>query len=154
MKDICTDLYYEDLEVGDSLATATRTICEADIMQFAGLTGDFFEIHTSETYAAQSHFGGRVAHGLLVLSVANGLYTRLGYFYKTGLALLGLNGWRFVNPVRMGDTIRLRLTLMEKRETKHAARGIFTWNYEVFNQRDELCAHGQVVRMMARQNVG
>ena len=149
MKEICTDLYYEDVQPGDTLTTATRTVTESDVMQFAGLTGDYFEIHTSATYAAQSLFGERVAHGLLLLSVANGLYTRLGYFYKTGLALLGLDDWRFSTPVKLGDTIRLRMTLAEKRLTSKPGRGIFRWRYELLNQSDQVCAQGDVTRLIA-----
>ena len=86
MKKLNTDLYYEDIETGDEFITATRTISEADVMLFAGLTGDYNELHTSASFAKKNVYGERIVHGMLTLSMANGLYMRLNHFSNSTIA--------------------------------------------------------------------
>ena len=148
MKIIARDLYYEDIEVGDEFETATRTISEADVMQFAGLTGDFNELHTSRTFATDhTSFGERIAHGMLTLAIANGLYMCLGYFNNSTVAFLGIQDWKFLKPVFLGDTVRVRLTLKDKRLTKKGDRGVIYWQTDVINQSDEIIASGVMAKM-------
>ncbi len=140
------ELFYEDVEVGDVFVTASRTITDTDVIQFAGLTGDLNELHTSNTYAAKTAYKERIAHGMLTLAIANGLYTRLGFFLNS--VFLEIKNWRFLKPVRINDTVQLKMTLTEKRPTKNPEHGIFIWKYELFNQKDEMVAEGILVRMM------
>ena len=131
-------LYYEDFEPGMTFETPGRTVTEADIVNFAGVSGDFYSLHTDEEYAAKTMFGGRIAHGLLVISIVTGLWFRLGVFEGTLLALYGIDRLRFIKPVRPGDTIRARITVVEKREKEKG--GLVTLRNEVYNQRGELVA--------------
>lgn len=140
---------YEDVDVGDEFISPSRTIGESDVFQFAGITGDFNELHTSEMFAESSSYGTRIVHGMLTLSIANGLYVRIGIFKNS--VFLGIDHWKFLKPVKIGDTIRLRLLIEDKRETKEGKRGIIGMRYEVLNQRDESVAEGLLRRMDDRR---
>lgn len=109
--------WYEDLAIGRRGRSASRTITEADVGTFAGLTGDNAELHTSETYAAESLFGGRIAHGMLNLVIAHGLMVRAGYMDGTGVALLGWDELRFTAPVHIGDTVTAEWETVALRES-------------------------------------
>ena len=91
---------YADLHVGMSFRSPGRTITDADLVAFSGLTGDYSELHTSEVYAKSSQFGRRVAHGMLGLAYAHGLmWPRTGELRETAIAFLGINDWKFVGPI-------------------------------------------------------
>lgn len=131
-------LYYEDFETGMTFETPGRTVTEADIINFAGVSGDFYSLHTDEEYASRTIFRGRIAHGLLVVSIVTGLWFRLGLFEGTLIALYGIDRLRFIKPVRPGDTIRARVTVVDKTEKEKG--GLVTLRNEVYNQRGELVA--------------
>jgi len=133
-------LYYEEFEPGDQVESVGRTITEADIVNFASLSGDWNLIHTDAHYATQQHFGQRIAHGLLVLSVASGLAVRLGFMEDTVVAFMGL-AWQFRRPVFIGDTVRIRVTIQSK-EIKRRVGGVVVFRVEVLNQKDEVCQRG------------
>ena len=139
--------YYDDLEIGDEFISRTRTISEADVMEFANLTGDFTEIHVSEQVAQKSMFKGRIAHGMLVLCMVNGMYVRT--LEIAGSVFLGIDGWKQPKPVRLGDTIHLKMTIEGKRLTSKGDKGILDMKYEVINQNDEVAASGIFHRMCA-----
>ncbi|MCZ6842467.1 MAG: MaoC/PaaZ C-terminal domain-containing protein [SAR324 cluster bacterium] len=143
-------LFYEEFEIDRELLTQARTITEADIVAFAGLSGDYNLVHTDETFAASTPFGTRIAHGPLGLSVAIGLLSRLNVLDDTALALLEL-GWQFKAPIRIGDTVRVRAKAIEKRETRHAERGIVKLRLEVINQQDETVQEGTMTVMLRRR---
>lgn len=143
-------LFYEDLAVGQEFRSHGRTVTEADIMAFAGVSGDFNQLHTDAEFAAQTPFGSRVAHGLLILAMVSGLKQRLALFDGTTLAFLGLK-WDFKGAVKPGDTIHLLLTISDKRETKRPDRGIVTQSIQVFNQRGEVVQVGEHVLMLQRR---
>ena len=107
-------LYFEDFELGQEFITRSRTITEADVVAFAGLSGDFNPLHTDEEFAKKTVFGTRIAHGLLGLSIASGLINQLGIAEKTVMAFLGLN-WTFKAALKFGDTISVRQRVLEKR---------------------------------------
>ncbi|MEA4849386.1 MAG: MaoC/PaaZ C-terminal domain-containing protein [Clostridiaceae bacterium] len=153
MKKFNTDLYYGDIEVGDEFITATRTISEADVMLFAGLTGDYNELHTSASFAEKNAYGERIAHGMLTLAMANGLYMRLNHFNNSTIANLGIKDWKFTKAVKFGDTIYTRIVLMEKSLTSNPARGIINWHVDVCNQNDEVVATGTWVKMLTNRQV-
>ncbi len=144
------DLYLEDLEVGQVFESAGRTITNYDVMTYAGLTGDFNELHTNDEYAAETPFGRRIAHGLLISAIASGLTQRLGIFNRSSLALLDFQ-WQFKAPVFIGDTIRFLLTIEDKRETSKGDRGVVTRRYEILNQKDDVVQVGKLVVMMAKK---
>ncbi len=134
-------LFYEDFNVGDHIETMARTVTEADIVNFAGLSGDFYRLHTDEEYAKTTMFGTRIAHGLLVLSIATGLAMRLGFMEGTVEAFMGLE-WQFRRPVFIGDTVRVRLEVAEKKPMARLGGGLVTFRVRVLNQKDEVVQRG------------
>lgn len=134
-------LYFEEFALGDSVTSAGRTITEADVVNFAALSGDWNAIHTDAVYAAQGMFGERIAHGLLGLSVASGLSVRLGFMEGTVIAFMGLE-WKFRAPIKIGDTIHMRAEVAQLKPMPRLGGGIVTFNVEVLNQRDEVTQRG------------
>ena len=129
--------YYEDFELNAESTTPGRTITEADIVNFAGLTGDWYELHTNVEYAAKTQFGQRIAHGALIFSISTALNVRVMPPGNTLIAFYGVEKLRFVKPTFIGDTIYCRNTVIEKRE-KNAASGVVGSLCEVVNQRGEV----------------
>lgn len=131
------DHRWEALSVGDTIESPGMTITDAHLVQWAGLTGDIVSLHLDDVYAAQTPFGQRVGHGPLTLSLALGLLTQTGYFSNVA-AWLGLEAVRATRPVLIGDTIRARAELVSARTTSKPANGIWTFDYTVSNQHDEI----------------
>ena len=127
--------YFEELEIGETLHTHRRTVSEADISNFSGVSGDFFYAHADSIAAEQSMFGKRVAHGYFILSAAAGLFVDPAP--GPVLANLGLDDLRFVKPVYPGDTIRVILTVRSKSLKEGEGNGVVYWNVRVLNQSDE-----------------
>ena len=144
-------LHYEDVEVGFRFETPRRTVTEADLVAFAGVSGDFNPLHTDELFAASSIYGGRIAHGALVLSLATGLRQRTGLFDGTLMGLLEIRAWRFAVPVRIGDTIRVACEIVELRETSNPDRGIMVQRVDVLNQDDVVVQSGELVMLLRRR---
>ncbi|HEY4620058.1 MAG TPA: MaoC/PaaZ C-terminal domain-containing protein [Gaiellaceae bacterium] len=144
-------LYFEDVEVGFRFETPSRTVTEADLVAFAGVSGDFNPLHTDAVFAAGSIFGGRIAHGALVLSLATGLRQRVGLFDGTLMGLLEIRSWRFVTPVRIGDTIRVVTEVVELRPTSKPDRGVMVQRVEVWNQDDAVVQTGELVALLRRR---
>lgn len=145
-------LYFEDMEVGQKFVTKGRTVTETDIVNFAGLSGDFNRLHTDAEWAKNAQFGARVAHGLLGLAIATGLSQQLGHTSGTVVAFLGMS-WRLVKPIYIGDTIHEEQTVMEKRVSKKG-QGIVTLHCEIKNQRGEVVQEGERTIMLARKQEG
>lgn len=143
-------LHYEDFEPGLELQAGARTITEADVVAFAGLSGDYNALHTDAEFAGEGPFGERIAHGLLGLSVASGLMTQTGALNGTAIAFLGLE-WRFRAPVRFGDTVRLQLRVAGRRETSRPDRGIVELALSLTNQHDEIVQEGVKTIMVRRR---
>ena len=133
--------YFEEFEIGDTIDSAARTITESDVMCFAGLSGDYNELHTNAEYAKQTMFGERIAHGLLGLSIVSGLSSRIGFGEGTVQAFTGLE-WKFRAPVMFGDTIRARFKVKRKKEMARLGGGFVVLDVEVFNQDDETVQKG------------
>ena len=144
-------LSFEDVDVGFRFETAARTVTEADLVAFAGISGDFNPLHTDAAFAAGTIYGERIAHGALVLSLATGLRQRAGLFDGTLLGLVEIRGWRFVAPVRIGDTIRVRNEVRELRPTSKPDRGIMVQRVEVVNQADDVVNDGELVLLVKRR---
>jgi acyl dehydratase len=144
-------LFYDDLQVGQAWTSGARTITEADVVAFAGISGDFNPIHVDAEHAAAGAFGERIAHGALVLAVATGLRQQQGTFRGSLKAWLGMREWRFSAPVRFGDTLHVRTEVASMRETKDPSAGLVEQAVSVRNQRDEEVAGGVFVTLMHRR---
>ena len=134
-------LRFEQVEPGLAYGTGGITVTEAHILGFAGLTGDFFDIHMDDDYARALGYPGRVAHGLLGLALCDGLKNRASVRFAAIVSL----GWRwsFTGPILAGDRIAARITVLSKRPTRNPARGILTLGFELLNQRGEVVQKGE-----------
>ena len=146
--------YFEDLEMGHSLLTHRRTVSEADIVNFGGVSGDYFYMHFDEIAAKDTQFGQRIAHGYFVLSAAAGLFVSPAP--GPVLANYGLDNLRFVAPVAIGDTIRARLTCKRKVDRNRSdeqgrGQGVVAWDVQVTNQRDELVASYDILTLVLKR---
>ncbi|MCP4143459.1 MAG: dehydratase [Chloroflexi bacterium] len=135
-------LYFEEFEVGQKMISPGRTVTESDVVGFAGLSGDFNQIHTDAAYAENSPFGARVAHGLLGLSIASGLALRTGVLEGTVMAFREINSWKFVKPVYLGDTIHVVMEIVTTKAMKRLGGGKVELNFDVKNQKDETVMKG------------
>jgi acyl dehydratase len=134
-------LYFEEFEVGQEIQTSARTITETDIVNFAGLSGDFNFIHTNADAAQQTPFGARVAHGMLVASIATGLAVQQGFIDGTTLAFRELT-WRFTKPVFIGDTVHVVVKITETKPMTRLDGGLVTFDARVLNQAGEVVHKG------------
>ncbi len=134
-------LFFEEFEGSENWTTPHRTITEADIVAFAGMTGDYNPLHTNEEFAKKTQFGGRILHGPAVFAIATGLESRLGIKEGTAIAFLGMT-WDLKAPVRIGDTIHVHQRVDSKRLTSNPSRGIVNFWVEVRNQKAEICQEG------------
>ncbi len=142
--------YFEELRVGQRFDTGSRTLTEQDVSKFAELSGDFYPLHMDEAYARTTIFKGRVVHGMLGLSAASGLAVQTGIFDRTLLAFQEM-GWRFLRPVRIGDSVTVRMEVADKRETHHADRGVIRFAVRVENQRGEAVQEGDWSVVIAKR---
>ena len=127
-------LYFEEFEVGQHLTTAGRTITEADVVNFAGVSADYNSIHTDAQFSADSFYEQRVAHGLLVLSIASGLAMRTGFMEGTVIAWRDIRDWRFSLPVFIGDTIQVDLEVTEIKAMPRLGGGRVNLAVKINNQ--------------------
>ena len=127
-------MYFEEFFIGQRIISAGRTVSESDIITFAGLSGDFNQIHTDAVYAAQTPFGQRVAHGLLGLSIASGLVVQTGMMEGTILAFREINEWKFIQPIHIGDTIHVEVEVLETKEIRRLGGGAIVISLDVKNQ--------------------
>ncbi len=141
-------LYFEEIEVGQVMATRGRTITEADIVQFAGLTGDYNPMHTDAEYMKKSVFGQRIAHGMLTLSYAVGQTYQLGFMEQTVIAFRGLE-MKFSLPVFIGDTLHVELVVREKKEARRMGGGLVTADVKIVNQEGKTVQSGEWTLIMA-----
>ncbi|HTJ94167.1 MAG TPA: MaoC/PaaZ C-terminal domain-containing protein [Pararobbsia sp.] len=137
---------FNDFEIGDSYQTSGVTVTEAHVVGFAGLSGDLFDVHMDDEFAQAAGFPGRIAHGLLGLSLADGLKTRCAVRLK-GIATLSWN-WSFRAPLLIGDRIHVNVRIHAKRVTKRTDRGIVTLAMQVMNQRKEVVQDGETLLLV------
>lgn len=140
-------LHYEDFAVGYSMKTIGRTITETDIVNFAGLSGDFNRIHTDAVYAAKDSFGQRVAHGMLVQSIATGLAVQSGIMEGTVLAFRELT-CKFSLPIFIGDTVHVVLEVIDKKLFRRLGGGNIVIKYAVMNQDEKAVQRGEWVMLI------
>ncbi len=143
-------LTFEQFEVGKTFISQSRTVTEADVVAFAGLSGDFNPLHTDALFASETPFGERIAHGMLIASMATGMSNWTGVFEGTTIALME-QVIRYKGAVKLGDTIHLELTVAAKKETSKSDRGVVTFDTQVINQEGTMVIEGQWVLMMRRE---
>lgn len=148
--------YFEDLEVGSTYLSPGRTVTETDIVIFAGLSADYNMLHTDAEYSKNTVFGERIAHGLLGLAIASGLFTRTELnrrLKETVIAMLGINSWRFTAPIKIGDTVHLEIEITSKKETSKPDRGVVAFKRRLINQRGEVVQEGEIPLMIKRKKI-
>ncbi|MEM1578080.1 MAG: MaoC/PaaZ C-terminal domain-containing protein [Archaeoglobaceae archaeon] len=128
-------MFFEDFLIGAKFETAARTVTEADIVNFAGISGDWNRIHVDEEFAKKTRFGKRIAHGLLTLTIVSGLTTRLKLTEDSLIAFYGIDKLRFTNPVFIGDTIKA-IVEVDGKEDK-GEYGVVAFKITAVNQRNE-----------------
>lgn len=148
--------YFEDMKIGDKCISVGRTITEADIVNFAGISGDYNILHTDAEFAKNSIAGQRIAHGLLAMVVASGLYTRTFY----GMAMTGtltafteVRSWKFKKPVLIGDTIHVQAEITEKIDARpERSSGKVVMKRTILNQKNEVVQEGEYVLLIKKRN--
>jgi acyl dehydratase len=146
-----TGIWFDDAELGMRFDSPGRTITEADLVNFSGLSGDYSELHTDAELMKESQFGQRIAHGALILSIMTGLRSRNGTFQGTTIAFAEIRNWKFLAPVFIGDTIRVVSEISELRKTSKPDRGVIVHHVKVLTQRDTVTQEGELVTMIKRR---
>ena len=142
-------LTFEQFNPGDAFTSQARTVTEADVVNFAGLSGDFNPLHTDEEFGKATPFGTRIAHGMLVAAMATGMANWTGVFEGTTIALME-QVIQYKGAVKFGDTVHLELRVAEKKETSKPDRGIVVFAMQVCNQDDRAVIEGRWTLMMKR----
>lgn len=142
MVDMRRGMYFEEFEVGMSFTSPGRTITESDIVSFAGLSGDFTQIHTDMEFSKQTVMGERVAHGLLGLAIVSGLAVRTGVLEGTVLAFREIVDWKFVKPIFIGDTVHVYQEIIEVKPLPRLGGGAVNIELRLINQQDEVVMKG------------
>lgn len=152
MGDAVRGLYFEEFSPGQTIITPARTITETDVVNFAGLSGDFNALHTDEEFARQTPYGKRIAHGMLGLSVATGLAARHGFIEGTALAFREVS-WKFSAPVFIGDTIHLEAEVIELSPMPKLGGGLVVLKALMINQNGKTVQKGEWRVLMKSKSV-
>jgi acyl dehydratase len=129
--------YGDEFKIGDIYKTPAITMTETHVVNWAGLTMDFYPLHMDKEYAAKTPFGERLVHGPLIFGIAVGLVSMAGIGGVAAIAWLGTDNMRMLQPVKIGDTVRVEVEVIKQRKTRKPEQGIQVWRYTVKNQRDE-----------------
>jgi acyl dehydratase len=144
-------LYFEEFKVGQVFYSTARTITETDIVMFAGLSGDYNQIHTDVEYCKTTPFGQRIAHGLLVMSIASGLIAQSGFLDGTVISFREIKDWKFVKTTFIGDTVHVITKVIETKSLKRVGGGLIVISLDVRNQNDETLMKGKWTALMANK---
>jgi acyl dehydratase len=139
--------YFDDYKLGERFITPARTITETDVVIYAGLSGDYNQLHVDAEFAARTPFGQRIAHGTLVAGIVNGLWCRLGLNDGSAIGLLETKT-KFQRPVFFGDTVHGEISVTELKQTSKPGRGIVRYKIDTVNQKGEICQEGEFVAMV------
>ncbi|MCP5094778.1 MAG: dehydratase [Chloroflexi bacterium] len=142
-------LTFDEFEIGHIYESQGRTVTEADVVTFAGLSGDFNPLHTNAEFSKKTPFGERIAHGMLVVAMSTGMANWTGIFEGTTLALME-QIIRYKGAVKFGDTVHLQLEVIEKKESSKPGRGVVRFATRVLNQADEVVVDGEWTLLMVR----
>ena len=148
-----SEKHFDDYQVGEVIPAPSRTITETDVVNFAGLAADYHPLHVDEEFARKSQFGQRIAHGMLSFVVMSGLLYLAGVSSDKSMAFLGIRDWNFKAPVFIGDTLTVRITVVDKHASKKPDRGVLTFHCEVLNvtRSNEVACEGKWVQMYRRK---
>lgn len=144
-------LTFDEFKIGDCFESQGRTITEADVVAFAGLSGDFNPLHTDAAFAVNTPFGERIAHGMLVMSIATGMANWTGVFEGTTIALME-QLIRYRGAVKFGDTVHLQLEVLSKKESSKPDRGVVKFAARMLNQEAGLVVDSEWTLLMRRKN--
>ncbi len=142
-------LYFEEFQVGQHITSTARTVTESDVVTFAGLSGDYNQIHTDAEFSKTTPFGKRVAHGLLGIAIASGLAMRTGVLEGTVLAFREINEWKFSRPVFIGDTVHVELDVLETKALPRLGGGTVIIELSVKNQSNDVTMKGKWTVLVA-----
>jgi acyl dehydratase len=146
--------WFEEFEVGMKFTSPGRTVTEADIVNFAGLSGDYNQIHVDAEFSKDQPFGQRVAHGLLIMAIISGLADQTGLINRTVIAFREIDKWKFSKPVFIGDTIHVVLEVQETKPMPKLNGGIVVLKVNAMNQRDEVVQRGEWVALIHNKPKG
>jgi 3-hydroxybutyryl-CoA dehydratase len=135
-------MYFEDFKIGQKIISPGRTITESDVVNFAGLSGDYNQIHVDAEYAKSSQFGQRISHGLLGLSIASGLAVQTGIMEGTIVAFREIREWKFIKPVFIGDTVHVEIEVIELKDMRRIGVGAVVISMELVNQNQDKVMKG------------
>jgi len=136
-------MYFEEFQPGQRILTAGRTITESDVVNFAGISGDFTQLHVDAEYSKTTPFGQRIAHGLLVLAIASGLATQTSVMEGTVIAFREINEWKFSKQIFIGDTIHVELEVKETKAIPRLGGGSVVIELDVKNQHNDTVMKGK-----------
>lgn len=142
-------LYFEEFQPGQKIVTTGRTVTETDIVNFAGISGDFTQIHTDSEYSKNTPVGQRVAHGLLGIAIASGLAIQTGVLEGTVLLFREIKNWKFIKTIFIGDTIHVILEVKSKKAISRIGGGSVDITLSVVNQEGETVMKGDWVVLIA-----
>ena len=142
-------LTFDEFNVGDVFVSQARTVTEADVVTFAGVSGDFNPLHTDAEFGKATPFGERIAHGMLIAAMATGMANWLGIFEGTTIALME-QVIQYKGATKFGDTVHLELTVAEKKESSKPDRGVVIFKTRVSNQEDKSVIEGTWTTLMKR----
>lgn len=143
-------MYFEEFEIGQEITTPARTVTEADVANFAGVSGDFNALHTDDIFAASTPYGQRIAHGMLVLSIATGLAARHGFIEGTTLAFREVS-WKFSAPVFIDDTIYMKAKVKDLKPMPKLGGGLVILSASMVNQAGKIVQRGEWRVLMKSQ---
>lgn len=144
-------LTFDEFEIGARFTSQGRTVTEADVVAFAGVSGDFNPLHTDAEFAKQTPFGERIAHGMLIVAMATGMANWTGIFEGTTIALME-QLIRYKGAVKFGDTVHLELEVLEKKTTSKPDRGVVRFAARMLNQADQVVVDGEWTLLMRRKS--
>ncbi len=147
---MATGLTFDEFEIGDCYDSQGRTVTEADVVSFAGLSGDFNPLHTDAEFGRKTPFGERIAHGMLIMAMATGMANWTGIFEGTTIALME-QLIRYKGAVKFGDTVHLQLEVLEKKPTSKPDRGVVRFAARMINQGDQVVVDSEWTLLMKRQ---
>lgn len=139
-------LFMDDVDIGQSWTSPARTVTETDLVNFAGISGDFNPIHMDHEFARNGPFRKPIAHGILVMSISSGL--SLNSPPMRTLAFVGIRDWQFLEPVFIGDTLHVRTTVIEKEIRTRGKRALITWQREIVNQQEKVLQKGYTLTLV------
>lgn len=146
--------YGDDFKLGEIYLTPRITVTETHVVNWAGLTGDFYPLHMDKVYADATQFGERLVHGPMIFALAVGLVALAGFGGDAVIAWLGVNNLRMLAPVRIGDTITVRVEIKEQKTTRDPKKGVQIWGYTVLNQRNEAVMSFDYIMMFHMRSNG